>query len=76
MLVKELIEILKKQDQNQKVILSYTDHTDWLYNMDFSEDEINENYEITIGYDANDDEITEKVFMIECNEDRDVSDYD
>jgi hypothetical protein len=73
MTVKELIEILKLQDPNQRVILDYEDHTDWCYRMDFNEEEIITDFELCVGWDDNEDEITEKVFLIECKESNDIS---
>ena len=76
MTVKELIDRLSKCDPNQRVILQYIDHTDWVYRMEFGEDEIREDYEVFVGYDEDDEdeEINEKVFLIKCKEENDIQD--
>ena len=74
MTVKELIDRLSKCDPNQRVILEYTDHTDWIYKMEFGKDEILDDYEMFVGYDDEDKEIFEKVVLIECKEENDVQD--
>jgi hypothetical protein len=74
MTVKELIEKLSECDPNQRVILEYVDHTDWVYKMEFGEDEILDDYEMFVGYDDEDKEIFEKVVLIECKEENDVQD--
>ena len=61
MTVKELIDRLSKCDPNQRVILEYVDHTDWVYKMEFGEDEIKDDYEMFIDFDDDDEEIFEKV---------------
>jgi len=33
MKVKDLIELLNKQDQNLEVVIKYVDHTDWNYEL-------------------------------------------
>ncbi len=40
MKVKELIEILKKQDPEKIVTVDYTDHTDWWYVCEIKEEDI------------------------------------
>ena len=74
MTVKELIDRLSKCDPNQRVILKYVDHTDWVYRLEFGEDEIREDYEVFMGYDEDDEdeEINEKVFLIKCKEENDI----
>jgi hypothetical protein len=74
MTVKELIEKLSECDPNQRVILEYVDHTDWVYKMEFSEDEISGDYEMFVGYDDDNEDIYEKVVLIECKEENDVQD--
>ena len=74
MTVKELIDRLSKCNPDQRVILDYTDHTDWVYRMEFGEDEIIDDFEMVIGYDDDDKEINEKVVLIECKEENDVQD--
>ena len=74
MTVKELIDRLSKCDPNQRVILEYTDHTDWIYKMEFGEDEILDDYEMFVGFNDEDEEIFEKVVLIECKEENDVQD--
>jgi hypothetical protein len=76
MTVKELIDKLSECDPNQRVILEYVDHTDWVYKMEFGEDEITDNYELFVGFDDNDEEVFEKVLLIECKEENDVQDND
>ena len=74
MTVKELIDRLSKCDPNQRVILEYVDHTDWIYKMEFGEDEIIDDFEMFVGLDDNDEEIFEKVVLIECKEENDIQD--
>ena len=74
MTVKELIDRLSKCDPNQRVILEYVDHTDWVYKMEFGEDEIKDDYEMFIDFDDDDEEIFEKVVLIECKEENDIQD--
>lgn len=74
MTVKELIDRLSKCDPNQRVILEYTDHTDWVYKMEFGEEEVISDFEAFIGYDDEGEEITEKVVLIECKEENDIQD--
>lgn len=76
MTVKELIDILSKCDPNQRVILDYVDHTDWVYRMEFGEDEVIDDFEMVVGYNDDDEEITEKVVLIECKEENDIQDID
>jgi hypothetical protein len=76
MTVKELIDKLSECDPNQRVILEYVDHTDWVYKMEFGEDEIIDNHELFVGFDDNDEEVFEKVLLIECKEENDVQDND
>jgi Icc-related predicted phosphoesterase len=76
MTVKELIDRLSKCNPDQIVVLEYVDHTDWVYRMEFSEDEITDDVEMFIGYDNNDEEIIEKVVLIECKEENDIQDND
>jgi hypothetical protein len=76
MTVKELIDKLSECDPNQRVILEYVDHTDWVYKMEFGEDEITDNHELFVGFDDNDEEVFEKVLLIECKEENDVQDND
>lgn len=74
MTVKELIDRLSKCNPNQRVILEYIDHTDWVYKMEFGEDEILDDYEMFVGLDDDDEDILEKVVLIECKEENDVQD--
>ena len=74
MTVQELIDRLSKCNPNQRVILEYVDHTDWVYKMEFGEDEIKDDHEMFVGYDDDDEDIYEKVFLIECKEENDVQD--
>ena len=74
MTVKELIDRLSKCNPDQRVILEYVDHTDWVYKMEFGEDEILDDYEMFVGFDDNDEEIIEKVVLIECKEENDIQD--
>jgi hypothetical protein len=74
MTVKELIDRLSKCNPDQRVILEYVDHTDWVYKMEFGEDEILDDYEMFVGFDDNDKEIIEKVVLIECKEENDIQD--
>ena len=74
MTVKELIDKLSECNLNQRVILEYVDHTDWVYKMEFGEDEITDNHELFVGFDDDDEEIFEKVLLIECKEENDVQD--
>ena len=74
MTVKELIDRLSKCNPDQRVVLEYIDHTDWVYKMEFGEDEILDDYEMFVGYDDNDEEIIEKVVLIECKEENDIQD--
>lgn len=74
MTVKELIDKLSKCNPNQRVILEYVDHTDWVYKMEFGEDEISDDYEMFVGYDDDDEDIYEKVVLIECKEENDIQD--
>lgn len=76
MIVKELIDRLSKCDPNQRVILEYIDDTDWIYKMEFGEDEIIDDFEMFVGLDDNDKEIFEKVVLIECKEENDIQDID
>jgi hypothetical protein len=76
MTVKELIDRLNKCNPDQRVILEYVDHTDWVYKMEFGEDEILDDYEMFVGFDDNDEEIIEKVVLIECKEENDIQDID
>jgi len=76
MTVKELIDRLSKCDPNQRVILEYVDHTDWIYKMEFGEDEIKDDYEMFVGFNEDDEEIFEKVVLIECKEENDIQDND
>jgi hypothetical protein len=74
MTVKELIDKLSKCNPNQRVILEYVDHTDWVYKMEFGEDEISDDHEMFVGYDDDDEDIYEKVVLIECKEENDIQD--
>jgi len=76
MTVKELIDRLSKCNPDQRVVLEYIDHTDWVYKMEFGEDEILDDYEMFVGFDDNDEEIIEKVVLIECKEENDIQDID
>jgi hypothetical protein len=48
MTVKELIDRLSKCNPDQRVILDYVDNTDWVYRMEFGEDEIIDDFEMVI----------------------------
>jgi hypothetical protein len=50
MTVKELIDRLSKCNPDQRVILEYVDHTDWVYKMEFGEDEITDDHEMFIDF--------------------------
>jgi hypothetical protein len=76
MTVNQLIDRLSKCNPNQRVILEYVDHTDWVYKMEFGEDEIVDDFEMFVGYDDDDEEIIEKVVLIECKEENDIQDID
>jgi hypothetical protein len=76
MTVKELIGRLSKCNPDQRVVLEYVDHTDWVYKMEFGEDEITDDYEMFIDFDDDDEEIFEKVVLIECKEENDIQDID
>jgi hypothetical protein len=40
MMVKELIDLLNKQDQELEVVLKYIDHTDYQYNLELRDKDI------------------------------------
>jgi hypothetical protein len=40
MIVKELIDLLNKQDQELEVVLKYIDHTDYQYNLELRDKDI------------------------------------
>ena len=40
MRVKELIELLSKQDPELRVVIHHTDHTDWDYNLPLREKDV------------------------------------
>jgi hypothetical protein len=42
--------------------------------MEFGEDEILDDYEMFVGYDDDDEDIFEKVVLIECKEENDIQD--
>lgn len=78
MTVKELIDRLQKCNPEHRVILEYIDNTDWVYKMEFGEDEFESDFEMYMGESENyetgeSEDILENCVLIVCKEENEVT---